>query len=130
MEKNLENNKKENTEQKHGLQNQFRVVINKEAQLGLLAVIERVNNGFDGGEITKSDLVNWMLVNSTRFVSDADVKTLRSLHFDEKKMLGSLLRTAGDHGALPDEITKALREHFGVSDQGKRRAVRVADAQP
>ncbi|MGK5089409.1 hypothetical protein WDW86_17805 [Bdellovibrionota bacterium FG-2] len=128
MKKNIENNQEQNTEQevgikevKSGLQDQYRVVINKEAQLALMALVERVNSGFEGGEITKSDIVNWMLVHSMRFVTDADVKALRSLYFDEKKMLGSLLRNAGEQGALPDEIKKVLRDYYNITEGSKKR---------
>lgn len=71
--------------------------------------------------ITKSDLVNWMLVQSKRLVTDADVKTLRNLHFDERKILGTMLKASSGGGELPEEIKKAVRDYYGLSDGSKRR---------
>ena len=38
-------------------------------------------------------------------------------HFDEKKMLGSILRMDAD---LPEEVRKAIRAHYGVDNQEKK----------
>jgi hypothetical protein len=124
---NLKNKNKEGTEfedLKEGgaeVQEQFRVVINCEAHGALMALVERVNFAFEAGKITKSDLVNWMLTQSTKFVSDSDVKVLRNLHFDEMKILESMLKSADDRRDLPDEIKKALRDYYGLNEGSKKR---------
>lgn len=103
---------------------QYRVVISKVANEALEEMMRRANEGFDGGEVTRSDIVNMIAVNYTKSFSEADIKALRNLHFNERKMLKALLRRTGDDGDLPDEIKRALREHFGIAEQGKKRASR------
>ncbi|GEM_PF-2559570 len=94
---------------------QYRVVIQKESNDALEELVRRTNNGFEGGEVTKSDVVNLLISNHAKSFSDSDIKSLRLLHFDEKKVLRALLRKAGDDGDLPSEIKKVIREHLGIS---------------
>lgn len=103
-------------------EDQYRVVISSEVNGALENLVKRVNDGFDGGEIAKSDVANFMIVNSWKSFSDSDVKTLRALHFDEKKMLRSILKQSGNEGDLPEHIKKALREHYGLPENSKKRA--------
>lgn len=100
---------------------QYRVVIQKESNDALEELVRRTNDGFEGGEVTKSDVVNLLISNHAKSFSDSDIKSLRLLHFDEKKVLRALLRKAGDDGDLPSEIKKVLREHLGMTDNLKRR---------
>lgn len=100
---------------------QYRVVIQKESNDALEELVRRTNDGFEGGEVTKSDVVNLLISNHAKSFSDSDIKSLRLLHFDEKKVLRALLRKAGDDGDLPSEIKKVLREHLGISESSKRR---------
>lgn len=99
----------------------FRVVISKESNDSLEAVLSRCSEGFDSGSITKSDVANYVFQNLTKFFSDSDVKTLRAAHFDEKKVLGSILRNDDD---LPEDLRKAIRAHYGISEKEKKRSSR------
>ncbi|MBL7556427.1 MAG: hypothetical protein JNM24_11450 [Bdellovibrionaceae bacterium] len=90
----------------------FRVVISKESNDSLEVALSRCSNGFDSGTITKSDVANYVFQNLAKFFSDSDVKSLRATHFDEKKVLGSILRNDDD---LPEELRKAIRAHFGIA---------------
>lgn len=94
----------------------FRVVISKESNEALASAVSRCAEGFDAGTFTKSDIANYISQNVSKFFSDADVKNLRAAHFDEKKMLGSILRTDAD---LPEELRKAIRAHYGVDEKEK-----------
>ncbi|MEN0057571.1 MAG: hypothetical protein AAGB31_01955 [Bdellovibrio sp.] len=69
----------------------FRVVISKESNERLESAVSRCAEGFDAGEFTKSDIANYIFQNLGKFFSESDVKALRAAHFDEKKMLGSIL---------------------------------------
>jgi hypothetical protein len=121
----IQNPKNEETKSKREKSNdedQYRVVINKESNEALEAMTRRTNDGFEGGEVSKSDIANFIFVGAAKSFSDADIKTLRQMHFDEKRVLRSMLKKAGGDGNLPEEIKRALREHFGMSDGSKKRA--------
>lgn len=105
----------------------FRVVISKESNEALESAVSRCAEGFDAGEFTKSDIANYIFQNLSKFFSEADVKNLRVAHFDEKKMLGSILRTDAD---LPEELRKAIRAHYGVDDKEKKKSSKKTDSLP
>lgn len=105
----------------------FRVVISKESNEALESAVSRCAEGFDAGEFTKSDIANYIFQNLNKFFSEADVKNLRVAHFDEKKMLGSILRTDAD---LPEELRKAIRAHYGVDDKEKKKSSKKTDSLP
>ncbi|MGE3757575.1 MAG: hypothetical protein AB7H97_07460 [Pseudobdellovibrionaceae bacterium] len=96
----------------------FRVVISKESNDSLEAVLGRCSEGFDSGTITKSDVANFVFQNLVKFFSDSDIKTHRAAHFDEKKVLGSILRNDDD---LPEDLRKAIRAHFGIATHERDR---------
>jgi hypothetical protein len=104
-------------------EDQYRVVISGETNGVLEKLVEQVNNGFDGGDVTKSDIAQWIFINTSKSFSEADVRTIRSLHFDESKMLRTLLVNKGSDAHLPEDIRRAIRSHFGVSEQPKKRSV-------
>ena len=105
----------------------FRVVISKESNEALESTLSRCADGFDAGEFTKSDIANYVFQNLSKFFSEADVKNLRAAHFDEKKMLGSILRTDAD---LPEDLRKAIRAHYGVDDKEKKKSSKKTDSVP
>jgi hypothetical protein len=126
-------NKKEDTEilgtnikkRKTTDEDQYRVVISKESNDVLEKFVERTNDGFDGGEVNKSDIANAIFLGAAKTFSEADIRSLRNLHFNERKMLRAILRKSEDAGELPEEIKKALREHYGLSEQNKKRNSRA-----
>lgn len=90
----------------------FRVVISREANECLEETLVRCSEGFEGATLTKSDIANYVFQNLPRLFVDSDVKALRAVHFDEKKVLGSLLK---NDDQLPDDLRKAIRAHFGIA---------------
>lgn len=96
----------------------FRVVISKESNDALESAVGRCAEGFDAGTFTKSDIANYIFQNVSKFFSEADVKNLRAAHFDEKKVLGSILRTDTD---LPEELKKAIRAHYGINNEKEKK---------
>jgi len=118
---NSESTEKKKKRMKSSEEDQYRVVIHKESNDYLEELVRRTNDGFDGGEVTKSDVVNHLIANHAKSFSESDIKSLRQMHFDEKKVLRALLKKAGDDGDLPSEIKRVLREHLGISEASKRR---------
>lgn len=97
----------------------FRVVISKESNDALETVLKKCTDGFDSGSISKSDIANYVFQNLNKFFQDSDIKSLRAAHFDEKKMLSSMLKNESD---LPLELRQAIRAHFGITaERDKKR---------
>lgn len=102
-------------------QEQYRIVITKEANECLEVIAAKVNKGFEAGAVNRSDVAIYVFQNLSKLLNESDIKAMRSLHFDEKKVLGSILKSDED---LPEEIRRVLREHYGVTDKEKKRPVR------
>ena len=97
---------------------QFRVVITVEANKAIEEIAIKVNEGFEAGAVSKSDIANYIFLNLSKSISDGDIKNLRTIHFDDKKVLSTLLR---DESELPDDLKKAVRAYYGISDKEKKR---------
>ena len=111
---------------KPGGQGQYRVIISQEANQELEWMVAKIVEGSDSIAICKSDVAEYVFKNLASFLGVSDFKAMRSLYFDEKKVLGSILKRANIGGDLPDEIKKALREHCGLADSEKKRRVSSA----
>lgn len=136
--KNIEEEKKkrkdgeEDGEQnKNGDSTQYRVVITAEANSELERYWKKAGEGKEPVQLTKSDLANYVLCNLSKFLTDSDIKTLRSLHFDERRVLQSLLKQSNDGSELPSELKRAIRDFYGVTERDKKRANKSApDSDP
>lgn len=56
------------------------------------------------GAASKSDIANYVFINLQKYFLDADIKVLRTAHFDDKKVLSLMLRNEDD---LPDDLKKS-----------------------
>ena len=112
---NIENkNKNENQEQ-------YRIVINKDASEVLEKLLAKVTDGFDAGSVNKSDVANWLIMNAANAFGDNEVKAIQKLHFDDRKILGALLRDSKNENKIPESVRKAIRDHYGLNESPKRR---------
>ncbi len=98
----------------------YRVVINNKAQEALELMLLRANDNFSGGEITKSDLTNWLLIQKVKSFSDSEVKIIRSLHFDDRKAMAKVLKSYDNGEDIPENLKEALRLHLGFAEEKKR----------
>jgi hypothetical protein len=98
-----------------------RVVIEKEANQSLEAVAAKVNAGFEAGSVSRSDVANYIFLHLEKLISESDIKAIRALHFNEKKVLASILRGQDN---LPEEVKKALRAHYGILDKDKKKTAK------
>lgn len=112
-------NKKEKSVEKESKE-LFRVVINPEANVVLENALRKVNEGFEAGTVTKSDIANFIFQNMEKYFSESDIRNLRTQHFDDKKVLSNILKNEND---LPEELKKAIRSHYGISERDKKRPV-------
>jgi hypothetical protein len=104
-------------------QEQYRIVITKEANACLEAAAAKVNGDFEAGAVDRTDIAIYFFLNLPRLLTDADIKAIRSLHFNEKKVLSGMLKADSE---LPEELRRALREHYGLSEKDKKRTLRAA----
>ena len=122
-EKIIEHKNQNHKSKKRNVQEQFRVILGTKANESLERIVQQVNDNFHCGTITKSNVIDWLLTKLNGSISPAEIRILRELHIDEKKMLQDLLKESTMTGeSLPSNIQDALRKHFGFSGTNKRRS--------
>ena len=113
--------KNENTKKEKNEGTQCRVVITKEANQELENLVDKIKEGNETVEITKSDVANYVFGNLNKVLSEADIKQLKNIYFDERKVLQNLLKQSQDGAELPLEIKKMVRDLYGLGEQSKRK---------
>lgn len=122
MEMNPDTKKEENpTKIKKRSNQQYRVVLNENDNSALENLTHKINEGFEYGEINKSDVANWWLANLEKKVSTSEINAIREANFDESKALERILKNA-KYGSqkLPPEIASALKNHLGLPRTKKK----------
>jgi hypothetical protein len=124
----MKNNKKENTEYQrteeiiNEKEEISRINISRQSEKALLEIMEQVNDGFIGGKVNKTQMVNWAL---KRFKDDLDesmIKDIRADHFDEVAVLELILRRAKETGKVPSEFKYLLQKQMGLDATSKKKA--------
>lgn len=100
-----------------------RSTVSRQAQEAVAAIVERVNDGFVGGKVNRTQLANWIILKFQERLSDTEIKEIRSEHFDEITLIESILKQAKESGKVPTELKAILQKHVGNDESsGKRRS--------
>ncbi len=91
-------------------ENIVRITITKEADYEADKIVALVNDGFDGGRISKQDLASWILTNFTAIVSGDFIEKVRFEFFNELVRFKNLLKLAQQSGGITPDIRRALKE--------------------
>lgn len=127
----MENKNKEintNTEREEVSANQGvgtkvqRIVISNESWAALKAIIDKVNDGFNGGRVNQTEIANWIILRFQSELDEAQIKEIRAEHFDEVAMLESILKQAKESGKVPMDFKNLLQKQFGLDEPTKRKA--------
>ena len=101
----------------------LRISVSKATERALIAIIDRVNDGFEGGRVNRTQLANWVFARAAENLSDADVQAIRAEYFDEISVLEAVLRKVKESGQVPKELREFLQQQAGF-DSGPKRAVK------
>lgn len=127
----MENKNKEintNTEREEVSTNQGvgtkvqRIVVSNESWAALKAIIDKVNDGFNGGRVNQTEIANWIILRFQSELDEAQIKEIRAEHFDEVAMLESILKQAKESGKVPTDFKNLLQKQFGLDEPTKRKA--------
>lgn len=122
-EQNKNKDQDKNREQKTGELN--RITVSRGAASALTSIVDRVNDGFAGGRVNRSQISNWVLLRFNEQLDDAAIKAIRMEHFDEVALLESVLRQAKESGRVPAEFKGLLQKQLGM-DEAPRKSSRKA----
>lgn len=92
----------------------YRLTVARDAEEAVKSIVERVNNGFLAGTITRSEATSWLLVRCAQSLTEQDIREIRAAHFDEVAMLEALLKQAKDTGEVAPELRSLLQKQMGL----------------
>jgi hypothetical protein len=99
-----------------------RITVSKLGQDALTAIVERVNDGFIGGKINRTQAANWIMLRFNENLNDTEIREIRAEHFDEVAVLEAILRKAKESGKVPTEFKVLLLKQLENNDQPKKKA--------
>jgi len=91
--------------------NLAKVAITKRADDSVSGALERVNDGFEGGRVSKTDLMSWAILRVVSEIDKADIDEIRRDHFNQVAYLDGLVKRLknDDRESLNDEERERLR---------------------
>lgn len=98
-----------------------RITVSRDAQGALGNIVDRVNDGFTGGRVNRTQMANWILLRFNSELSEAQIKEIRAEHFDEVAMLESILRQAKETGKIPSDFKVLLQKQLGTEETGRKK---------
>ncbi len=122
---NKNNNTNEEKEQK--AEEIHRITVSRAADEALDGIVERINDGFDGGRVNRMQAASWIVLRSVETFGENEIKDIRADHFDEVAMLESVLRRAKKTGKVPSELKALLQKHIGLEEPAKKRKKQLQD---
>jgi hypothetical protein len=121
MEQDKTGEKTENKDREQKNEELHRITVSKQAERALSTVVERVNEGFSGGKVNRTQMANWILARFNDTLTETEIKEIRVEHFDEVAMLENILRQAKESGKVPAEFKGLLQKHLGMDEAQKKR---------
>lgn len=98
-----------------------RITVSKEAQNTLGMITDRINDGFTGGKVNRTQVANWILKCFLSDLDEAQIKEIRAEHFDEVAMLENILKQAKESGKVPTDFKTLLQKQFGLDEPSKKK---------
>lgn len=99
-----------------------RIVVSNESLAALKTIIDRVNDGFNGGKVNQTEIANWIILRFHSELDESQIKEIRAEHFDEIAMLENILKQAKESGKVPTDFKGLLQKQLGLDEPTKRRA--------
>lgn len=86
-----------------------------------------MNDGFEGGRVSRQDLIGWVLARFAEECGEPDIRAIRQDHFNEIAFLEVCLRKSKLAGSLPSDLRKLLLAQAGLEDPGKKTTKKSVD---
>ncbi len=104
-----------------------KVTISKRAETASTTLLTKINDGFEGGRVSRQDLISWVLTRFAEECSEPDIRAIRADHFDEIALLELCLKRSKQAGSLPSDLRKLLLAQAGLDDTTKKATKKSVD---
>lgn len=95
-----------------------KIAITKEADRGLVEILNRVIEGFDAGKATKQDIASHIIMRFASTCTDKDIHAMRAVFFNPILLMEATLKKAKETGVLPDALRDLFYQQFMAADPG------------
>lgn len=117
--------KQEEQENRNKPEELFRLTISRQAEEALVAFLDRINNGFEAGKVTRNQAMSWVLSRLQERFDDSDIQQIRSENVNEFAFLETLLKQAKKTGQMPAELSHLIQKQLGFDDSVTKHSRRI-----
>lgn len=109
-----------------------KITVTALADKALSRSLEVVNQGFEGGRVTKMDLASWIIQNSGNNLDSATIKKIREAHFNQVAYLENLVKRlkASDQEQIGPEERKAFQAILGMKPEARQQRSKLTTQPP
>ena len=93
-------------------QNIIRIFISKQSEAALNDITDAVNEGFESGRVSRSDIANHMIMKFKNELSDPSIQLIRNEHFSIVTHMERLLKKIKNGEKVPQSIVDAISESY------------------
>lgn len=112
---------KETKKENKVAENTVRIFVSKETEALLNEVTATVNEGFDAGRVTRSDIANFIMAHFNENQTDADIQRIRAKYFSVVAQMEAFLKKIKNGEKVPQNVMEAITEsYFGSQASNKR----------
>lgn len=102
-------------------ENIVKITITKEAGEILAGFVDRANEGFAAGKITRQDFASFLIEKARTWLTEKDYTQIRHVNYDDVSMFEAMYRRMRETGEIPDFMREAMRKQFhGIDDTVKK----------
>ena len=108
-----------------------KVAIQKVADEMVDAAVVRINEGFEGGRVSKTDFMSWALTRAIERLDPLTINEIRRVHFNQVAYLDGLVKRlkGAQRNSLSDAERELLRNLLDVPAPKERRSRRARDGE-
>lgn len=116
----LENKKEGKEQEKKREKTEIQITVSIQSEAIVSKLVDRVNEGFDHGRVTRKDLVSYLLVKAAESFDQDDIGKIRSQVLTDVDLLEHLLKEARASGVIPSELRDILWKNINLTPGAKK----------
>ncbi len=98
----------------------IKITIDKDVEKLVAETVNKINDGYEGGKVSRQIVASWLLDKACKEISDSDVKAIRTDNFNAVNALSAVLRKAQETGVVPLELRQILFAQVGLDTPTKK----------
>lgn len=103
-------------------ENIVKITVTKEAGEILAGFVDRANEGFAAGKITRQDFASFLVEKAKAWLTEKDYTQIRHAHYDDVSMFEAMYRRMRETGEIPEFMREAMRKQFQVTDDAAKKS--------